>query len=1423
MKNWKRHLALLAISLSVWAALRANDAFPFRIQYFTTEEGLPQNTVDCIFRDSRGYMWFATWNGLCRFDGYNYRVFKSDNAHKGGLPGNFVRSISEDRAGQLWIGTDQGLAVYNLHTEKFLPSSQLPKALQKVSINVIQSDPQGNIWIGCAQAGLFKISIGKKVKAQTAYPYHFFGLKGVDINALAFNEKNTTWIGTRRGLWTISRGQKKLQRASEFSSLTDVLALCNDGKGNFWVGTLWGLFRYNERSAQTLLYQHNPDLPNSLSHNTVTAICPDFQGNLLVGTLGGLNQYLPAQNAFQRLSGNGQNQTQLNNEFISALLCDHFGNVWIGTDKGGVNKYNLFQKKFSAFTHNGTPNTRLSHPTVNSILVEDAQLWIGTAGGGLNHWDAAIQRMTAFRHNPHQEKSLSGDFVSSLLRDRQGQVWVATWGQGLNRLDPNQPGAFQRFQTNPGQLGALSDNFISSLLEDPRGFLLIGTIGGMDLLDLKTRKAKKLDLTGSDGKPLAEVGCLLRDHAANYWVGTRNGLYRFAASDLDVTRAKVKASAVQTFPVNSSSGGIPGSYITSLREDSRGRIWIGTYGQGVAVGTHKGNRQFEFTHYNQDQGLCNNVIYCMEEDQQGRLWLSTDNGLARFDPDQEKFRNFYTFDGLLNNQFYWSASFKDANGRLYFGGINGLNHFDPDAIEDYPHTPRVSITDFKLFNTSVRAGEKRHARTVLQQDAQGIRAAELSYKDNVFSIEFACLDYTMPEAMQYAYKLEGVNQDWVVVPANRPFAQYNNLRGGTYLFKVKATNSDGNWSKVPTEFKLIIHPPFWDTLWFRIFGALLLIAFVVAYIHWRTNYLRSQKKKLEQQVYLRTQKIEGQKAELEYKNLEISAQRDQLFELHQKVEEASQSRLRFFTNISHEFRTPLTLIIDPIESLMEKYRQDVQSCHSLEVINRNAQRLLQLINQLMDFRRIESGKVHAKVCEGDLLQFVKGVYESFQDLAEHQRIQYQFLYNYPRGPVWYDAEKLENILYNLLSNAFKYTPEHGKIDLELYFEADGSSFSLWVRDTGTGIAADHLEHIFEHFYQVNSVQNSSIAGTGIGLALTRELVDVLNGKIKVESKIGKGTEFCVKIPAQANAFLEHELASTSTADQRRFNLNTQVDLFKAEITRLSAFQSEGTQSGGKDKPLLLVVEDNYDLRAFLCESLQDQYRILEASNGKEAYDMAKKYAPHLIISDIMMPVMDGLELCSRIKNNLHTCHIPVVLLTARSMVENCLEGLETGADDYIPKPFNLRILKAKIFNLIDSRRKLKLIFSREVNAETPPVTHNSLDEKFMERVYAVLETHYTEAEFSIEEFANAMHMSRSLLYKKLKALTDLSATDFITLYKLKKAIGLLESGMANISEIAFQVGFNDPKYFSRLFRRQFGMTPSEYQRSKVETRLRSVM
>lgn len=1415
MKVWNNLLTLSIIGLFTLPSIWANNTFPFRIQYFTTEEGLPQNTVDCIFRDSRGYMWFATWNGLCRFDGYNYRVFKSDQAQKEGLPGNFVRSISEDQAGQLWIGTDHGLAVYNLNTERFLPQSFLPQALKHQSINVVQSDKKGRIWVGSAQKGLYLIQKTQVTAAGIKYQAKYLGLKGITVNALAFNDKQHTWIGTAKGVWTFNFNSKQLQRAPEFPAAIDVLALCNDGKGNFWVGTLGGLFRYNERSTQTLFYQHHPDVPNSLLHNTVTSICTDFQGNLLVGTLGGLNQYLPDQNAFQRLSGNGQNQTQLNNEFISALLCDDFGNVWIGTEKGGVNKYNLFQKQFSAFTHNGAPHTRLSQPTVNSVLVEDEQMWIGTAGGGLNHWDAQQQRMSAYRHNPHQSNSLSGDFVSNLLRDRHGNLWVATWGQGLNLYNPQHGQGFQRFRAQGGRKGTLSNNFIAYLLEDPRGFLMIATVGGIDILDIHTKQAKKLDLRGPDGKALAAVGCLLRDHSANYWVGTRNGLYRFAAKDLDPRSGKVKVGAVQTFPVNSSAEGIPGAYVTTLREDSQGRIWLGTYGHGIAVGRHT-EEGFRFTHYDQDQGLCNNVIYCIEEDRQGRMWLSTDNGLARFDEKRGSFRNFYACDGLLHNQFYWSASFRDARGRLYFGGINGLNFFDPDQIKDYPYTPRVSISDFKLFNNSVKAGEKRHGRTVLQQESRGLQSAQLSYKDNVFAIEFTCLDYIMPEATQYAYKLENVNQDWVKVPASRPFAQYNNLPGGTYLFKVKAANSDGNWSKIPTEFTLIIHPPFWETWWFRILGVMFLLAAVFAYIRWRTHYLRQQKKKLEQLVHLRTQKIEGQKTELEYKNLEISAQRDQLFALHQQVEEASQSRLRFFTNISHEFRTPLTLIIDPIENLLEKYQQDRQSCHSLDVIQRNAQRLLQLINQLMDFRRLEAGKVGAKVSQGDLVHFVKGVYESFQNLAEHQQIQYQFHYNYPQCAIYFDAEKLENILYNLLSNAFKYTPSGGKIDLELYFEPDAAHYSLRVRDTGAGIAPVHQAHIFEHFYQVNSPQNSSIAGSGIGLALTRELVEVLHGTIAVESKLGQGTEFWVQIPGTRAAFSEQEFFDPGQDPKGRFNLNTHIELLQEEMTRLEASPANTNPNATeKHKPLVLIAEDNYDLRAFLSQSLCEEYRILEASNGKEAFEMAKKYAPHLIISDIMMPLMDGLELCSRIKNNLHTCHIPVILLTAKAMLENHLQGLETGADDYIPKPFNLRILRAKMHNLIESRRKLKRIFSQDLSAETPSLSQNPLDEKFMERVYAVLDTHYSNAEFSVDDFATAMHVSRSLLYKKLKGLTDLSATDFINLYKLKKAIALLETGAANVSEVAFQVGFNDPKYFSRLFRRQFGMTPSEHLRATL--------
>jgi signal transduction histidine kinase/DNA-binding response OmpR family regulator len=972
--------------------------------------------------------------------------------------------------------------------------------------------------------------------------------------------------------------------------------------------------------------------------------------------------------------------------------------------------------------------------------------------------------------------------------------------------------------------------------------------GGLDLFDPEKHLFFHFhDMLGQTGEP-PEVGCILKDSYGYFWVGTRKGLYRIPVSLINFSGLKLKPSDFQFFTHNEKDSlSISGDYVISLMEDKTGNVWIGTYGNGICKALVGHDGKVTFQSFTQKDGLCNNVIYTMENDLDGNIWISTDKGLSRFNPAQKTFENFYTKDGLLSDQFYWNASESDRSGTLYFGGVNGINYFNPREIATYPGKPGVVFTDFRVFNRSVAVGEKLHGRVVLENSVSKTKTIELSYRDNVFSIEFSALDYFLPDKLTYAYKLVGVDQNWVTVPATRRFAGYTRLPGGKYTFLVKVANSDGIWSDQVSELVINIHPPFWETSWFRIVLVLVIIGSVMGYIRYRTYRLHEQKRKLEKQVHERTLQIEaqkqqlevqseilkrsnnelanrqilieGQKVELERQNELIVEQRDEVIELNKKVSLINQLRLRFFTNISHEFRTPLTLILDPLESLMKKMQNDRSAIQTLKLINRNAQRLLHLINQLMYFRRIETGKIELRVARGDLNRFLKDIFESFADLAEHQHISYVFQEGDEKPETWFDSEKLENIFYNLLSNAFKFTPENGRIRLKLNYAGAGDDdksmpvphVRVQVSDSGKGIPAEHLPFIFDRFYQAEDSATNRQKGSGIGLALTQELVQALRGKIFAASEAGKGSIFTVLLPYRLEDFNDNEIDQTGSV--QAVNLQPRVDLIQEEITLNEQFEDVEPDQPGKTKPLVLIVEDNYDLRTFLLQSVKTEYRVLGAENGKAGFELARKYTPDLVISDIMMPVMDGLELCSRLKNDIHTSHIPVILLTAKAMIEHWVEGLETGADDYIPKPFNLRVLQLKMANLIESRRKLRQLYSHSEQLTPEKITTCQLDQQFIERAYQIIERHLVEPEFTVEQFAREMMVSKSLLFKKIKAITGNSIIDFVNLYKLRKATARMASGtQQNISEVAFEAGFNDPKYFSRLFRKVYGVPPSEYVR-----------
>jgi signal transduction histidine kinase/ligand-binding sensor domain-containing protein/CheY-like chemotaxis protein len=1413
-------------------------------------------------------MWFGTWNGLNRFDGYNFIIYKSEiQGHS--LSNNFVYSICEDKNGNIWVGTKNGLNILDYPTNQFINLFHDPNNNNSIAsnrINTVYCDHKGMIWVGTADSGLDRITLNKNDEFNFRV-IHFKNnasdpgsLPGNEISHILEDHLGNIWVGTNQGLGKLNAGTGKFKVyrniPGNFSSLSinTVLAIYEDKSGYIWVGTTFGLNRLDPKTELFTQFLNNQDDPKSISHSTVNAIAEDLDGNLLIGTLGGLDRYNKDDHTFYRFAVNQNGDYSLNNEFVNVLYTDKEGNVWIGTDKGGVNKYNTYQKEFGYFAHHPDNPNSLSNNTINSVLEEQHVLWVGTAGGGLNEFDRNTKTFKYYKNIPHKPSSINSNFITSVIRDNKQNLWIGTWGGGLDKMiSPNGDGSFKHF-INTNNPSSICSSFISSIWQDESGFMLVGTLGGIDLFYPGKEGAFRHIANNPDWKNrITEVGCILKDKRGTYWIGTRYGLYKVSADKLKGKPEDTDFTHYVNIAGNQNS--LPGNYIISLCEDHKGNIWVGTYGNGISKIQVLPNNHVQFSNYTQTDGLCNNVVYAILEDNNGVLWLSTDNGLSRFDPKQTYFKNFFVTDGLQSNQFYWSAAYKSKEGRLYFGGIKGLNFFYPDSIRDNPFTPKVAITDFKIYNNTVNIGLWNNKKVILTKIINETNKIDLSYKENVFSFEFSALDYFLPEKAQYQYKMEGVDQDWVTVPASRRFVTYTNLKGGDYTFWLKASNSDGVWSNEPTKLKIHISPPFWATLWFRILSSIMLLLSIFGYFKVRTMRLEIQKRILEETVKERTAKIEeqkeelriqaehliesnsqlaqrqelieGQKAQLEQQNLEISEQRDKLIELNKRVQLINQLKLRFFTNISHEFRTPLTLILGPLDKLISSWKGDKDTQGTLELINRNAQRLLHLINQLMEFRKAETGKLDLKVSQGDMEKFLENIFSSFQHLANQRNITYTYHRSGLKEKQWFDHEKIENIVYNLLSNAFKFTPENGKISLSVSCIrknvlgpeegksiknlAASSCLEIKVEDTGIGISQEHINHIFKRFYQVNSPESLKVRGSGIGLSLAKELTKAHHGQISVESSKGMGSVFSVLIPFEKNSFLEKEIINEPFVIK---------DNFQEHVTKLAKeLLSEKTETGkSKDspieekseKPLILVIEDNFDLRSFIKESLTEEFQVIDAENGKEGYELAKVYNPDLIISDIMMPEMDGLELCSRMKNNLLTSHIPIILLTARTSVENLIEGLETGADDYIPKPFDIKILIARTKNLIESRRKLKKHFSSELAPDPSQIATSNADEQFLQKALEIVEKNFNDPTFGVEEFVEKMCISRSLLHKKLSALTEQSAGDFITSLRLKRAAQLLHLPDKNISDVAYEVGFNDPKYFSRIFRKYFGTTPTEY-------------
>ena len=916
---------------------------------------------------------------------------------------------------------------------------------------------------------------------------------------------------------------------------------------------------------------------------------------------------------------------------------------------------------------------------------------------------------------------------------------------------------------------------------------------GLEIFDRTQKKFIRYDLDSEEHvfHDVPFINDICQDASGCIWVGTWfQGLFKIippvTVSPSGVARGEATRNYKFDPALPKDLGTNPILSLCAPRIRKTAKLWIGTDGGGLFglmdnENSADGSSE-RFVHYTKADGLPNDIIWGILDDDRGNLWISTQNGFSKFDPQSGIFNNYNQVDGVPRQKFVWLSRHKGRNGELYFG-TRGLLAFHPDSITDNPFIPPVVITDFKLFNKPVPIG----GNSPLKKSITETTELELSYRENYLSFEFAALNYINTEKNRYKYMMKGLDKDWIDAGQTR-VASYTSLRHGEYTFKVMGSNNDGVWNEKGASINILIHPPPWLTWW-----AYTCYGFIVAgIILWYRRYLLNRAK-------LRTA-IEMERMEKE------------------KVEELDHMKSRFFANVSHEFRTPLTLILGPIDDLVENRSKRAElTWDNVGIIRRNARRLQKLINQILDISRLETGAVKLRVSEGDLTEFIRTIILSFLSLTESKQIRYEYDLPEKDQNLWFDNDKVEKILTNLVSNAFKFTPAKGSITVSLqYLSSPGSPSAdfaeITVTDTGRGIPGDKLGNIFDRFYQVHESGMHGEEGTGIGLALTRELVELCRGEIRVESEVGKGSVFTVKLPVSRELFTEEEIISIDPENITRKKLiESSVDTEKSEAVETG---EDHLKNAPRDAPIVLIVEDNADLRNYISGNLCDSYRIIMAENGREGLHCAIDQVPDLIISDLMMPEMDGMEMCRELKTDERTNHIPVIMLTARADRGSKLEGLETGADDYIIKPFDNKELTVRVRNLIEQRKRMRDKFRKEFLSDSAgmDVTY---EDQFLNKLTVILNKYISSDDFRIDLLTDELHMSRSQVFRKINAITGYTPNDLIRNLRLKKAASLFRSGHKHVAQVMHQVGFNSQSYFGQCFHELYGMTPKEYIHSRA--------
>lgn len=1407
----KSFIAIVSVCL-IPSMLWAQDNIFF--DHLTTEQGLSQSDINAIYQDHQGFMWFATHDGLNKYDGYEFIVYNPDPNKPESISSNLVFDIAGDKKGNLWIATTgRGLNYFDRAREKFRGfrhENENSSSLLDDHISTVFKDHNNRLWIG-TNKGINMLDLEKPLDSAVFHSFDF------EPDALLPN-----WDGRR------------------------IYAFFESSKNQLLVGGVGGLFKLS-RDQNGDIYFKGINRHLGLSGTIVTSIAEDNEGHLIIGTTEGLYA--------QKRNDKNEALTRIHEGSFNDIIIDKNQNIWCGTNSGLL----LFQNSVntelptysSTFTYNPLDNNSISKNIIKSLAVDKTGIiWIGTNGGGVNKFDPERKRFDHIRKTL-SKNSLSYDKIRSFYEDSNGTLWVGTEGGGLNmHRTPGHSGKYDNFQTfeavpktfaltetnqngkkklligaegSPSlfevditDLNTIQENDIKpvpgniysvfALLTDSQENIWVGTYGGglsrwtPNAAGMGYQKTNFRERTSaSNGLPSDIIRNIYEDRKGDIWIGTADGLARLAFKERNSKDPKFEV--FKNDPEKKQS--LSHNYILALYESTVGDLWVGTFGGGLNKFISAPNTDRSgFVSYTESGGLSNNVIKGILEDENQNLWLSTNQGLSRFDPEKEEFKNYDANDGLQSNEFQELAALKRNNGEMLFGGVNGFNAFYPEDINENTFKAETVLTDFSIFNTSVKVDEEFNNRVILKQPLYETESIRLKHWENSFSFQFSSLHYAAPEKNQFAYMLEGFDKDWIYTDYSKRFATYTNLEPGEYVLKVKASNNDHLWDDTPSSIKIHIVPPFWQTIWAYLLYAAAGILALFAYRKF---------------TIIRTTK----KHSLELEHLE-----------KEKYEDMQQMKLEFFTNISHEFRTPLTLIKGPLEYLKKNGARVTpeKADEQYSLMQKNTDYLMRLVNQLLDFRKMGQGKLRLVVRHTNIVAFINEIGEPFQFTAHKQNIDFKVTAAKNNLITWFDHEAIEKIINNLLSNAFKFTPEYGHITVDiteganehaqtrLQLDHDPSHYVvIQVKDSGSGIPKENLSHIFERFFVEQDKGKKNLNGAGIGLSFVKNLVELHRGKIAVVSEPNVETNFMVALPMFQEAYRNVEEITIKEESESDFKIrSSEAESFAVSLND-EILDTELSNKRSKS-PVLLVVDDNADIRSFIRSMLEDEYTVYEAQNGKEGFEMAASIIPNIILTDVVMPVMDGLELCEKVKTKTATSHIPVLMITAKSSQESELEGLQNGADDYIRKPFDIDLLQLKLNNIVKQREYLRRRFNREITLQPKEVTVTSTDELFLQQAIEVVEKHMTNTDFNVEMMVKEMGHSRSNLYLKFKEITGLSSSEFIRNIRLKRAVQLFDQSDFSVKEIMYMTGFNTASYFSKCFKKQFGVIPSEYVAKRKATR-----